>query len=82
LAEFIGAFRRPVAPGDFAAVYYDFLKLLDGSAVSHADGMITLLAVESMAGPGMGAAFTDSGKGPALKGIFHPYGKAYSLRLA
>jgi hypothetical protein len=82
LAEFTGAFRRPVAPGDFAVVYYEFLKLLDGSAVSHADGMITLLVVEPKAGPGMGAAFTDSGKGPALKGIFHPRGKAYTLHLA
>jgi hypothetical protein len=61
------------AGGLSPAVYYDFLKLLDGSALSHADGMITTLAVEPPSG---------SGNGPVLKGTFHPCGKAYTVRLA
>jgi hypothetical protein len=66
------------APGNFDAVYYDFLEPLDGSAVSHTDGMITSLAFEPLAG----AVFADGGKGPALMGTFHPQGKAYTIRLA
>jgi hypothetical protein len=61
---------------NFNAVYYDLLKLLDGSAVIHGDGMITNLAAD----PVTEAAFPDGGK-IALKGIFHPRNKAYTMRL-
>jgi hypothetical protein len=65
---------------NFNAVYCDFLKLLDGSAVLHADGMITELAAFA-AGPVTEAASTGGGE-IALKGIFHPRNKAYTMRLA
>jgi hypothetical protein len=61
---------------NFNAVYGDFLKLLDGAAVLHADGMITTLAAE----PVTEAAFPGGGK-ITLKGIFHPRNKAYTMRL-
>ncbi|MDR0709685.1 MAG: hypothetical protein LBF77_06440 [Spirochaetaceae bacterium] len=61
---------------NFNAVYRDFLKLLDGSAVLHADGMVTTLAAEQVTE----AAFPGGGK-IALKGIFHPRNKAYTMRL-
>jgi hypothetical protein len=60
---------------NFSAVYCDLLKLLDGSAVIHADGMVTVLAVEP-------PAETVSEGIPVLKGIFHPRDKAYTMRLA
>ena len=62
---------------NFNAVYCDLLKLLDGSAVIHGDGMITNLEVEPLtdaASPGTEKIF-------ALKGIFHPRNKAYTMRL-
>jgi hypothetical protein len=75
-AEIAAAFGA--APGNFDAVYYDFLEPLDGSAVSHTDGMITSLVFE----PPVGAVFSGGGKGPAIRGTFHPQGKAYTIRLA
>jgi hypothetical protein len=62
---------------NFNAVYYDFLKLLDGSAVLHADGMVTALAAGSVT-----EAASAGGAGIALKGIFHPRNKAYTMCLA
>ncbi|MDR2051820.1 MAG: hypothetical protein LBP80_00255 [Treponema sp.] len=62
---------------NFGAVYYDLLKLLDGSAVIHGDGMITCLAAE----PVTEAAFAGAGDILALKGTFHPRNKAYTMRL-
>ncbi|MDR1128784.1 MAG: hypothetical protein LBL20_05680 [Treponema sp.] len=57
---------------NFNAVYRALLELLDGSAVLHGDGMTTNLVAESPAGE----------KPPALKGVFHPRDKAYTMRLA
>jgi hypothetical protein len=62
---------------NFGAVYADLLGLLGGSAVLHGDGMITNLAAGPAEAPGGGG-----GKGPALSGVFHPRGKAYTMRLA